>query len=166
LVVILNKTAMDTQLIRTGYFASSKFDQARKTPFGPVLKLLSSLFRQVFSESNLDTPFHTALKAFVRPVWPMLSEILDLPKFLLAEHSSNQKLSKKLSTHIRNTASVRDSRRRNSSPSAGSRGGPLNPTPGSSSRNFLRTASTTKFTRLMNVYTDVLRLFALHKFIW
>jgi hypothetical protein len=157
---------LGASLIPIGYFASSKFDQARKKPFGPVLKLLSSLFRQVFSERNLDTPFHTALKAFVRPVWPMLSDTLDLPRFLLAESSNTQKLPKKQPSQKKNSADAKDSHRRDSSPSISPSGGPLNSLSSSSSRDFLRAGSATKSTRLMNVYTDVLRLFALHKFIW
>ncbi|KAK6612017.1 Two-component system protein A 1 [Botrytis cinerea] len=68
---------------RRGYFASSKFDSAKKTPFGPVLKLLSSLFKQVFSESDTDTPFHALLKQYVRPAWPLLHKVLGLPEFLI-----------------------------------------------------------------------------------
>jgi serine/threonine protein kinase len=73
---------------RRGYFASSKFDLAQKTPFGPVLKLLSSLFKQVFSENNTDTPFHILLKQYVRPGWPMLHRVLGLPDFLLGPMTS------------------------------------------------------------------------------
>lgn len=53
---------------RSGYCASAKFDTARRTAFGPLLKLLSSLFRQVWGERNTETAFHQALKQYVRPV--------------------------------------------------------------------------------------------------
>lgn len=53
---------------RSGYCATAKFDTARRTAFGPLLKLLSSLFRQVWGERNTETPFHQALKQYIRPV--------------------------------------------------------------------------------------------------
>ena len=68
---------------RRGYCATAKFDTARRTAFGPLLKLLSSLFKQVWGERNTETPFHQGLKQYVRPVWPMLHRALGLPEFLL-----------------------------------------------------------------------------------
>lgn len=53
---------------RSGYCASAKFDTARRTAFGPLLKLLSSLFRQIWGERNTETQFHQALKHYVRPL--------------------------------------------------------------------------------------------------
>jgi signal transduction histidine kinase/predicted ATPase/serine/threonine protein kinase len=151
---------------RRGYFASSKFDQAKKTPFGPVLKLLSSLFKQVFSESNTDTPFHTILKQYVRPAWPMLHKALGLPEFLLgplvppnrANHSSqlSQGYNKSLQAELK---------RRDSSPSS-SHGSLFSMALGSqSSQDFLRAGTSTKSVRLMNTFLDVLRVFTQHKFI-
>jgi serine/threonine protein kinase len=78
---------------RRGYFAHSKFDLAKKTPFGPVLKLLSSLFKQVFSETNTNTFFHQILKQYVKPAWQMLHKILLLPEFLLGPITSPSKSS-------------------------------------------------------------------------
>jgi predicted ATPase len=53
-----------------GYFASAKFDQAKKAPFDPILRLMSSLFRQIFSESDVSTEFHNNIRAYVRPGKP------------------------------------------------------------------------------------------------
>jgi signal transduction histidine kinase/predicted ATPase/CheY-like chemotaxis protein/serine/threonine protein kinase len=152
---------------RRGYFASSKFDQAKKTPFGPVLKLLSSLFKQVFSESNTETLFHQVLKQYVRPAWPMLHKILGLPEFLLGPivtqpsrggHSSQ--LSQGYNKSLR-----AEFGRRDSSPSS-SHGSLFNMTLGTqSSQDFLRAGSSTKSVRLMNTFLDVLRVFTQHKFI-
>ncbi|KAF8862872.1 HHK1, histidine kinase-group X protein [Acephala macrosclerotiorum] len=153
---------------RRGYFASSKFDQAKKTPFGPVLKLLSSLFKQVFSESNTDTPFHQLLKQYVKPAWPMLHKALGLPEFLLGPmvpvgrgHSSQ------LSQGYNRSLQAEFHQRRDSSPSnSSSRGSLYSMALGSqSSQDFLRAGSSTKSVRLMNTVLDVLRVFAQHKFI-
>jgi predicted ATPase len=32
----------------TGYFALAKFDPAKKAPFDPILRLMSSFFRQIW----------------------------------------------------------------------------------------------------------------------
>ncbi|QSZ29640.1 hypothetical protein DSL72_004156 [Monilinia vaccinii-corymbosi] len=147
---------------RRGYFASSKFDSAKKTPFGPVLKLLSSLFKQVFSESNTDTPFHSLLKQYVRPAWPLLHKVLGLPEFLIGPISTAN-LSAQLSQGY-NKSLRAEFKRRDSSPS--SQGSLYNLTLGSqSSQDFLRAGSSTKSVRLMNTVLDVLRVFAQHKFI-
>ncbi|KAM3075987.1 Chk1 protein kinase [Clarireedia jacksonii] len=140
---------------RRGYFASSKFDQAKKTPFGPVLKLLSSLFKQVFSESNTDTPFHQNLKQYVKPAWPLLHKVLELPEFLLGRANQSGSLNQNYNK------SLRAEQRRDSSPSS-----TYNLSLGSqSSQDFLRAGSSTRSVRLMNTFLDVLRVFTQHKFI-
>ncbi|KAL2681557.1 hypothetical protein IWX47DRAFT_231056 [Phyllosticta citricarpa] len=65
------------------YFATTKFDQAKRAPYEPVLRLMSSLFRQIFSEANISTDFHNAVRAHVQPVWHLLHSYLDLPEWLL-----------------------------------------------------------------------------------
>ncbi|KAI9648714.1 Chk1 protein kinase [Ciborinia camelliae] len=148
---------------RRGYFASSKFDSANKIPFGPVLKLLSSLFKQVFSESNTDTPFHSILKQYVRPAWPLLHKVLGLPEFLIGPMSTPNSSSGQLSQGYNKSVRA-EFKRRDSSPS--SQGSLYNLTLGSqSSQDFLRAGSSTKSSRLMNTFLDVLRVFAQHKFI-
>ncbi|KAL5318468.1 hypothetical protein ACEPPN_013529 [Leptodophora sp. 'Broadleaf-Isolate-01'] len=150
---------------RRGYFASSKFDQAKKTPFGPVLKLLSSLFKQVFSESNTDTAFHQSLKTFVRPAWPMLHRVLGLPEFLLGSMSGpTRKHGSQLSQSY--NRSLRAEMRRESSPSSSSQASIYSVALSSqNSQEFLRAGSSTKSVRLMNTFLDVLRVFTQHKFI-
>ncbi|KAH8820013.1 HHK1, histidine kinase-group X protein [Xylogone sp. PMI_703] len=149
---------------RRGYFASSKFDRAQKTPFGPVLKLLSSLFKQVFSETNTETPFHHTLKQYVRPAWPMLHKVLGLPEFLLGTPGSSR--SSLLSQNY-NKSLRADMKRRDSSPSSAQGNQNLfNLSLGAqSSQDFLRAGTSTKSVRLMNTALDVLRLFTQHKFI-
>lgn len=155
---------------RRGYFASSKFDQSKKIAFGPVLKLLSSLFQQVFSEPNTDTAFHQILKQYVRPSWPLLHKILNLPEFLLGTNNAipskmpqpghSSRLSQSHNKSIRAEFSRRDS-----SPQS-SHGSLHNMSMGSqSSQDFLRAGSSTKSTRLSNTFLDVLRAFTQNKFI-
>lgn len=144
---------------RKGYFASAKFDQTHKVPFGPVLQLMSSLFKQVFSESNKD-PFHAVLKQYVKPVWGMLHRMLGLPEFLL--DPPNQE-----NTNI-------DSNQPQPQSKTGKSGlwtGELSPISSNSSiqsvsaapvaQDFLSPAGSST----MNVFIDVLRLFTQYKFI-
>ncbi|KAK8242256.1 two-component sensor protein histidine protein kinase-like protein [Phyllosticta capitalensis] len=69
------------------YFATTKFDQAKRAPYEPVMRLMASLFRQIFSEANISTDFHNAVRAHVQPVWHLLHGYLDLPEWLLGSIS-------------------------------------------------------------------------------
>lgn len=167
---------------RRGYCATAKFDKAGKTAFGPLLGLLSSLFRQVWGERNTDTPFHQSLKQYVWPVWPMLHQLLGLPEFLFNTPDGNQQSSSRLLSNSHMSSSFHgkhpratDLRRRGSSPgsSASSTFSPMRngSAPGSirssnaASQDFLRAGAATKSIRLMNTVLDVLRMFTSHKFI-
>lgn len=154
---------------RRGYCATAKFDNARRTAYGPLLNLLSSLFRQVWGERNTETPFHQTLKQYVRPVWPMLHKVLGLPEFLLG--SVDPSMARSPSSNAQDssrTKSVRAAiKRRGSSPES-SPGPSLMRTAdvsAQSPQDFLRTGSSTKSIRLMNTFLDVLRMFTHHKFI-
>ncbi|KAF7551048.1 hypothetical protein G7046_g7830 [Stylonectria norvegica] len=155
---------------RRGYCATAKFDTARRTAFGPLLKLLSSLFKQVWGERNTETPFHQGLKQYIRPVWPMLHRVLGLPEFLLGPPEVS--IGRSISTSRPHSGPKSNGRfgsgsnRRGSSP--GSSPGPLarNPSIASqTSQDFLRAGASTKTMRLMNTFLDVLRVFTQHKFI-
>lgn len=154
---------------RRGYCATAKFDTSRRTAFGPLLKLLSSLFKQVWGERNTDTPFHQGLKQYIRPVWPMLHRVLGLPEFLLGPPDSSSLVARSI-TSSQGSVSRNNGRghgnRRGSSP--GSSPGPVgrNPSVASqTSQDFLRAGASTKTMRLMNTFLEVLRVFTSHKFI-
>jgi serine/threonine protein kinase len=152
---------------RRGYCATAKFDTARRTAYGPLLKLLSSLFKQVWGERNTETPFHQALKQYVRPVWPMLHKVLGLPEFLLG--SVDNSIGRSASTAqgpLQNRNIRTNIKRRGSSP--GSSPGSLHRVSSitsQSSQDFLRAGTSTKSIRLMNTFLEVLRMFTMHKFI-
>ncbi|KAK2064586.1 hsp90-like protein [Colletotrichum caudatum] len=152
---------------RRGYCATAKFDTARRTAFGPLLKLLSSLFKQVFGERNTDTQFHQALKHYVRPVWPTLHKVLGLPDFLIGALDSPLPRSVSITQSVAQTRSIRAGLKRRGSSPESSPGRLTKPTVISSqaSQDFLRAGGTTKTMRLMNTFLDVLRMFTSHKFI-
>lgn len=151
---------------RRGYCATAKFDTTRRTAFGPLLKLLSSLFKQVWGERNTETAFHQGLKHYVRPVWPMLHRVLGLPEFLLGppDVAPGRSLSS-AGTGTPNYGRPAG-RRRGSSPSSSPGPYVRNPSIASqSSQDFLRAGTSTKTVRLMQTFLDVLRVFTDHKFI-
>lgn len=145
---------------RQGYCATAKFDSTRRSPFGPLLKLLSSIFKQVWGERNTDTHFHQAVQQYVRPVWPMLHKLLGLPEFLIG-HVENGSPQPSRSV----SASRPKMKRRGSSPGASTRTARTANATSQSSQEFLRAGASTKTTRLMNTFLDVLRMFTTHKFI-
>jgi hypothetical protein len=59
----------------------AKFDAAKKAPFDPILKLMSSFFRMIFSEADVTTEFHHRLRHYLKNsgVWSVLKTYLDLP---------------------------------------------------------------------------------------
>lgn len=59
-----------------GYIAFSRFERNKRAPFKPVLKLMSSLFKQLFSESDTRTPFHNNMRDYLRPRKQKLQVIL------------------------------------------------------------------------------------------
>ncbi|KAB5582746.1 hsp90-like protein [Coniochaeta sp. 2T2.1] len=161
---------------RIGYCATAKFDTARRQAFGPLLKLLSSLFRQVWGERNTDTPFHQTLKQYVRPAWPMLHQVLGLPEFLLGpadEPLPRAPSSPQSSAQSKRMASLRGTGAISKGPSQESSAGTTNSSAASmfhrsstsSSHDFLSGGSSTKSIRLMNTFLEVLSLFTHHKFI-
>ncbi|KAI9811780.1 MAG: hypothetical protein M1827_005325 [Pycnora praestabilis] len=151
---------------RHGYFASAKFDQAKKSPFEPVLKVMSSLFRQIFSESDVSTDFHNMIRAYVRPVWSVLHTMLDLPDFLLRGSSNLPKSnSGHISQHPKNRSLRAEFPHKDNSSISSQSSLHASSTSHSAASDYLRGGSAPKSTRFTITFLDVLRLLAVHKFI-
>ncbi|KAF2835682.1 two-component sensor protein histidine protein kinase-like protein [Patellaria atrata CBS 101060] len=138
-----------------GYFAAGKFDQTKKAPFDPILKSMSSLFRQIFSESDISTEFHNNIRSFVKSAWTILCGYLDLPPWLLDPNSSQRTSSPPQKTTPRHRSSSMDVRAE-----PGHCG-----TTGNTAADWLRSGGPSKSSRFMSIFLDVLRLFAAQKFI-
>ncbi len=140
-----------------GYFASAKFDASKKAPFDPILKIMSSLFRQIFSEADVTTDFHNSLRNFLRNtgVWAVLRTYLDLPEWLL-NTGGGPKSPTQTELDV-----AKDLRRRGSSPAIHCGG------TGHTAEAWLRSGGASNSSRFMNVFIDVLRLLAMQKLcIW
>ncbi|KAL1643392.1 Chk1 protein kinase [Didymella pomorum] len=137
----------------SGYFASAKFDKTKKAPFDPILKVMSSMFRQVFSEADVSSDFHNSVRSFLKNtgVWTALRSYLNLPDWLLTTGGTPK------------TPQQRDidPSRRASSPAihCGSSG--------HTAEAWLRSGGASKSTKFMSVFIEVLRLLAVQKLlIW
>jgi hypothetical protein len=137
-----------------GYSATAKFDPDRKAPFDPILKLMSSLFRQVFSEADVSTDFHNSLRVFLKQsgVWTVLRTYLDLPDWLLNTGAAPKTPQQK------GLEIARGMDRRASSPAihCGSSG--------HTAEAWLRSGGASKASKFMNVFVDVLKLLVCHRF--
>jgi serine/threonine protein kinase len=134
---------------RYGYFTASKFDQVKNAPFEPVIKLMSSLFRQIFSEHDVNTPFHENIRTFVKPFWGTLHSYLQLPVWLLSPiaHGAN---SGKM--HVPSAALLNGVEKRKMCSQQ-------------STTDWLRAGGASKSSRFMHIILDTLRLLAVQKFI-
>ncbi|GAB7347643.1 hypothetical protein MBLNU459_g4512t2 [Dothideomycetes sp. NU459] len=131
-----------------GYFASAKFDQVKRAPFEPVLRVMSSLFRQIFSENDVSTDFHNTIRACIKPYWNILSTYLDLPPWLLTQLPSQPHLTAQASP------TTQTSRQK-----CGAQG--------NTASDWLRAggSNSSKSNRFVQTFIEVLRLLALQKFI-
>ena len=137
-----------------GYLAVVKFDQYRNSPFDPVLKLLSSVMRQIFSESEVSTGFHWNLRSYIKPAWGILHSLLGLPESLL---------------DVAKCASSANQAQIKLPPEAHAKANGIHGSQSCSaytSLDFLRNgASTNRNIRLIAIYLDVLRFITSQKFV-
>lgn len=138
-----------------GYFTTAKFDQVRNSPFDPLVRVLSSLFRQIFSEHDVNTPFHENIRTFVKPYWALLHSRLELPEWLLGTLSNGK---------LASTGKVSPS-------NAATQPASVYPTPErkicnvQATQDWLRSGGSNKSSRFMHVYVNTLRLLAVQRFI-
>ncbi|KAH7346267.1 two-component sensor protein histidine protein kinase [Rhexocercosporidium sp. MPI-PUGE-AT-0058] len=149
-----------------GYYASARFheEQTERRPFDSILKLVSNLFQQVFSETNMDPVFHHALKRRVAPVWPILYKSLRLPEFLFGV----SKLPLRMPSQSKGKKGhYRSPKGRDSSPQSVGSGSVLSQQSlsGHPSQGVLRPGFSTQSLSAMRTILDVLRIFAKHKFV-
>ncbi|KAF3491203.1 two-component sensor protein histidine protein kinase [Arthroderma uncinatum] len=75
------------EIRKVGYVAVAKVDRQCKLPFDPILKALTSLLRQIFSERDITTEYHNSIRATLQPIWGSLYQFLDLPYQLLFQEN-------------------------------------------------------------------------------
>ena len=140
------------EIRRWGYLGLAKFDQQRRAPFEPLLRAMSSLFRQIFSESDVNTEYHNMIRKHIRGIWASVRNMLDLPENLIVPESqyadkSNaaQRVNKSIRADMMDTGSLR---------SAQSGGADLGPYTISDARTNVNPRSL----KVSNIFIDVLRI--------
>ena len=147
--------------IRTlGYFASSKFDPARKAPFEPLLRAMGSLFRQIFSESDVNTDYHNMVRKHIRSLWPSTCSMLDLPESLIAtdvqytnKPATSSGLNKSTGAETGDNSSVRSALSGNMS------------TGNHKNSDFLRGGANPRSLKFITIFMEVLRILSTNKLI-
>ncbi|KAL8691027.1 MAG: hypothetical protein Q9218_003665 [Villophora microphyllina] len=146
------------EIRRLGYFASAKFDPARKVPYETMLRAMSSLFRQIFSESDINTPYHNHIRTGIRPIWPSLSTMLDLPESLVSIEGPGQ--SRSHAGHINKALQLEFGDSASSlSAQSGSCAGSQSMT------DFLRGGTSTYSSKCLSIFLEVVRVLAISKMI-
>lgn len=69
---------------KLGCIAITRLDSAKRVPFEPFAKILASLLRQIFSERDVTTDYHNSIRVALRPMWPTLHKVLELPEQLMS----------------------------------------------------------------------------------
>ncbi|KAG8629210.1 hypothetical protein KVT40_003075 [Elsinoe batatas] len=128
-----------------GYYALAKFDQVKKVPFEPAFRIMSSLFRQIFSEGDVSTELHQQVRALVRPVWASLHTALELPPWLISPDLHHAKLS-----DVDTEAAMHE----------GAKCGDK----GNTAADWLHAGGVIRDRRFVNTFMDFLRLLVMHKF--
>ncbi|KAI4251965.1 MAG: hypothetical protein LQ352_004552 [Teloschistes flavicans] len=145
------------EIRRLGYFASAKFDPARKVPYETMLRALSSLFRQIFSESDINTPYHNHIRTGIRPFWSSLSTMLDLPESLVSMEGPGQ--SRIHFGHPNKALQLEygDGSTSSLSAASGNCGGSQSMT------DFLRGGTSTYSSKCLSIFLEVIRVLATSK---
>lgn len=122
---------------------------------------MGSLFRQIFSESDVNSDYHNNVRGNVRAFWPTLCNMLDLPENLIfwegqystrpSNLTSQQGPNKSLRAKMTESSSVKSGQ-------SGNNGSHL-------TSDFLRGASSTRPLKFMNIFLEVLRVLSSNKLI-
>ncbi|PGG95395.1 serine/threonine protein kinase [Helicocarpus griseus UAMH5409] len=80
---------LQPEIRKNGYIAVSRLDRSRRVPFEPFFKILASLLRQIFSERDVTSEYHSSIRATLQPIWLALHKVLGLPEKLIYPLGSN-----------------------------------------------------------------------------
>ena len=163
----LGKTSLvqsaQADIRRLGYFASAKFDPARKAPFEPLIHAMGSLFRQVFSESDVSSVYHNTVRKHIRGFWPSVSSMLDLPESLISAESQHLNRTSAFASQQGHNKSLKAEMSDGSNARASQAG-----TPGTASQitsESLRGGANTRSMKFITIFVEILRILSTNKMI-
>ena len=147
---------------RSGYSATAKFEPGNSNPFESFFRSISSLFRQIFSESNINTDYHSQIRRQLRPFWPTLCSVLELPEALIVSDQSEKKVMQATSNQSIRTQSLKAEQQECSSIHSSLSGASASlPT----SSDSTRSGAGAKSMKLINMFAEVLRVLSTSKLI-
>ena len=148
---------------RSGYSAITKFERGSNNPFESFFRSVGSLFRQIFSESDVKSEYNNHVSRGLKSFWPALCTVLDLPQNLIvSEALDNQNL------HVGNNQQNRTVSLRVDQRESGSIHSAQSSTPSSStfaSVECNRAGACKKSMKLINMIVEVLRILSTSKLI-
>ena len=148
---------------RSGYSATAKFEPGHSNPFESFFRSISSLFRQIFSESDINSDYHNHIRRQLKPIWPTLCSVLDLPETLITSEQYD-----KHQVHSVNGQSIRTRSAKVDQPESLSMHSAQSSTPSGGhlmSSDSSRGGACTKSMKLINMFVEVLRVLATSKLI-
>ncbi|PYI10270.1 sensor histidine kinase/response regulator [Aspergillus sclerotiicarbonarius CBS 121057] len=144
---------------KLGYIGIARLDRARRIPFEPFAKILASLLRQIFSERDVTTEYHNNIRIALRPMWPTLHRVLELPEQLMSSGANDRQISPRLSAaqHIFKEVSTKgEPSKRVALPRLDQ---------GQSSVDFFLSNAALKNMRLMETFLEILRTLSQYRLI-
>lgn len=144
---------------KLGYIGIARLDRARRIPFEPFAKILASLLRQIFSERDVTTDYHNSVRTALRPMWPTLHRVLELPEQLMSPGGKDRQTSPKMSAahHIlKDITSKGEASKRGEFPRLDQ---------GQSSVDFFLSNAASKNMRLMETFLELLKTLSQFKLI-
>ena len=148
---------------RSGYSATAKFERGHSNPFESFFRSISSLFRQIFSESDIGSDYHNHIRRQLKPFWPTLCCVLDLPETLISSEQYD-----KHQLHSVNSQSIRTRTLKLDHPESLSSHSAQSNTPSGGhfvSSDSGRGGACTKSMKIINIFVEVLRVLATSKLI-
>lgn len=147
---------------RSGYSATAKFERGNSNPFETFFRSISSLFRQIFSESDINSDYHNHVRRQLRPLWPTLCSVLDLPPNLMV----TEPLDKRIQTSSNQHSSINSMKvdQRDGSSIYSSNSGTVNLSH-PASQDLSPSGTCTKSLKLINMFAEVLRVLSTAKLI-
>lgn len=148
---------------RSGYSATAKFEPGHSNPFESFFRSISSLFRQIFSESDVSSEYHNHIRRRLKPFWSTLCGVLDLPESLISSEQYDKHQLHSVNSQSLGTRSLKvdqpDSVSMHSVQSSAPSGGQF------VSLDSGRGGACTKSMKLINMFVEVLRVLATSKLI-
>ena len=142
-----------------GYFTSAKFDANQKAPFEPLLHAMGSLLRQIFSDSDLETPYHHLVRNNLQGIWPSVAAMLNLPENLLRSESTVKKTKPLTALSIPHRALQNELTDSSSIQSTPSGSGLI------STSEFSHGGTNPRSMKFISIFTEVLRILSTNKLI-